>query len=146
MDEWLKHPKSKSAMKRIATMSSGKLKDHFANCDECDGEGVFQVDDPGDPENFYAHEPCDACDGTGKVCWGSWYFDDITECTECKEEKPCGNMNPAEPEGWWICFDCYVEEHRKQCGCELWRQYEKSDGEDSGRGTETGDHSPEDQP
>lgn len=97
---------SKSVMRRVASQRSGRLKDHTQPCPEC--EGLC-------PE-------CESCDGEGKLFWGSWYFQDYVECEECKKELPCANMDQQEPEGWWVCYDCYVEAHEKHCGCSLWRK------------------------
>lgn len=102
---------------------SGVLKDHEQKCEYCAGEGCVSLDDPGDPE-FYVTEPCEVCDGEGKLTWPCWYVNDVTECSVCHQEKQCSNITPTEPEGQYVCFDCYVNMHRNECGCELWKEYE----------------------
>lgn len=96
---------------------NGVLKDHEQTCPDCAGDGLD------DPDDEFPQE-CLVCDGAGKVFWGSWYVNDVTECSVCHQEKQCGNIAPAEPEGQYVCFDCYVNMHRTVCGCELWEEYE----------------------
>ncbi|MHA1613309.1 MAG: hypothetical protein ACTSW7_03735 [Candidatus Thorarchaeota archaeon] len=94
---------------------NGILKDHYQTCDECDGTGWLFSDD-------YNHEKCYECDGEGHQRWGSWYGDEKGDCDYCGVENiPC-SFHVYEHKG--VCFDCYVEHHKKSCGCKLWKKWE----------------------
>lgn len=81
----------------------GHLKDHHGDCYDEHDDGW-----------------CDTGCDNGKIFWGSFYQEDIGECDWCGKEKPiqenygCG----------WYCVDCYIQAHKKDCGCDLWRKWE----------------------
>lgn len=101
----------------------GHLKDHMQECDECDGTGV---EEPVDDEN--EQEDCPGCNGEGEYRWGSYYREDIGTCAHCDDKRaPVAQMyeDGGCYESGWVCLPCYVDHHRKACGCNRWKAAEE---------------------
>ena len=101
----------------------GVLESHRQECDECDGSGR---EDPNDP----ASADCDECDGEGRSRWGSFYVEDRSDCALCKREEVGVNgrllSNGYTGGQLYVCLPCYVARHRAECGCELWADAEQA--------------------
>lgn len=100
----------------------GDLKDHWQDCEDCDGTGKEEADGSGPPDD------CPSCDGDGRKRWGSYYHADVGECAFCERDR----VHVAEMyegggkhgEGW-VCLPCYIEHHLdRHPDCELWRKAE----------------------
>lgn len=100
---------------------SGRLQHHDQICDECNGTGYEDYDEP---------EPdcqCHSCDG-GTRRWGSWYGEDRGLCGSCGAENAIVAAmyeDHAGDESAWVCLVCYVRHHKKACGCDAWKWAEK---------------------
>lgn len=100
---------------------SGRLQQHEQECDECNGTGFEDYDEP---------EPSCACGSCqdGKIFWGCWYGEDRGLCGTCGAESAFvasmydygGGDDRA-----WVCLACYVRHHKEACGCDAWVEAEK---------------------
>lgn len=92
----------------------GDLKDHYSNCAECSGTGL--EDDEEDSEK------CSYCDD-GKLRWGSFYTADEGLCDLCGTlQKVAGGLY----EDRWVCLVCYLKDHKRACGCNLFEAAERA--------------------
>jgi hypothetical protein len=98
----------------------GDLKDHWEDCEDCDGTGLAESDGSGPPDF------CPNCDGDGRMRWGSFYEADTGHCPSCEQDDVrIAEMYEADGRGReWVCLPCYVMQHRDGCGCDLWRDAE----------------------
>jgi hypothetical protein len=100
----------------------GDLRDHWQDCEDCNGTGKEEADGSGPPDD------CPSCDGHGRTRWGSFYHQDVGECAHCD----VGHTHVAEMyedggcyDSGWVCLPCYIQHHREaHPGCELWRDAE----------------------
>ena len=91
----------------------GQLRDHLQPCGECEGTGDGDLDDP------HPNDPCPYCDG-GEIRWGSYYTQDTAECDDCGAD-PIGVAAMFAPGCIeYVCIDCYLTAHRRECGCSRW--------------------------
>lgn len=102
----------------------GDLKDHWQECEDCNGTGKDEADGSGPPDD------CGCCNGDGRSRWGSFYEQDIGECPHCEaQDVRIAEMYEDSGSCWntsWICLPCYVEHHREACKCVLWADAEKA--------------------
>lgn len=94
----------------------GHLLDHFSICEECDGYGEDDASDP-------LSDPCDACEGEGKVRWGCFYEADQATCETCEAAGRAEDVGVAalyDGGNGWVCLRCYVTHHAEECGCHRW--------------------------
>jgi len=95
---------------------SGRLKDHFQACDACGGQGSYD-DDEGE-------DPCDECDGEGRLRWPCWYGADRGLCLYCNEDEVllacCYETGHGNDDHNYVCLPCFLKHHKEACGCGLW--------------------------
>jgi hypothetical protein len=96
-------------MSVIEAFAWGHLKDHYSDCDECGGPGA----DVNDDEDCGCNE--------GRVRWGSFYEQDRGECESCGETDV---VIAAMYEDSYTCLPCWLHDHARRCGCDLWRAAE----------------------
>jgi hypothetical protein len=100
---------------------SGRLQHHYQSCDECNGTGFEDYDEP---------EPCNECYSCvdGKRFWGSWYGEDLGRCGTCGADNALVAMmyeDLGDPDSSYVCLACYVRHHKETCGCDKWAWAEK---------------------
>ena len=119
--KWLiANPRSPLAVPNL----SGRLKEHYATCPGCDGEGGFIGDD-----NTGEYESCEDCEGEGLLFWGCWYGNDYGDCVYCGEHDvllaDIFEHYGQDSDFNYVCLPCYLKYHKDQCGCDLWDWAEK---------------------
>lgn len=114
---------------------SGRLLQHWADCNECNGTGHIDGEsgyppqetqcehckDPGFPDCCALCDPCPTCGGEGQVRWWCWYSEDRGQCDVCHEDDV---LIDSYDDGW-VCLPCYLKWHRDGCGCDRWKWAEE---------------------
>lgn len=110
---------------------SGRLPQHKYPCPECNGSGVDEQFDRSSCEGCTFGgdtcvdcEVCENCEGLGEFGFGCWYGEDHGECSFCRAPEvfiACNMYEENQP----VCLPCYLLDHRRQCGCDLWEKWEK---------------------
>lgn len=120
---------------------SGELKQHDGTCLACEGSGHENYDDaafPPDEPCPHCHvaetefpeccdtcDTCQFCDGEGVVHFWCWYKQAIDHCDQCDEEEVMVAECEFPDAHGYICLPCYLQNHKDQCGCDLWKWAEE---------------------
>lgn len=71
-------------------------------------------------------EPCDWCPSQdGLWHWPDFECTDLAQCTTCRgaEDVPVFGVG-VDGEEYYVCRPCWIAQHARDCGCELWAEAE----------------------